>query len=162
MSVPRVSDPKAALAMREAEELRARGGLRLRLLICDTCLAVWPTERDPSHGGSRQDGEPCAYDYKGRVCKGHVNPMNGRTYARDARFDDYEAAKPGDAPKWYVVLGVAEHATLSEVRARYRSLAKTMHPDQGGDADEMVKVNVAYAEALSVLGQPLGQPEVKE
>jgi DnaJ domain len=154
MTIPRVSDPKALAAMHA--EMKARGGLRLRLLICDTCLAVWPTETCPGHVASRQDGEPCAYNYKGKVCAGFVQPMNGRTMPRDPdapRFTDYEVSLP-ERPRWYTVLGCPQTATLAEVRTRYRVLCKELHPDLGGTHDDMVKVNVAYAQALAELSQP--------
>lgn len=47
----------------------------------------------------------------------------------------------------YKVLGLASDATLSEVKAAYRRLARLLHPDLNGSepADEMMRVlNLAY------------------
>lgn len=38
--------------------------------------------------------------------------------------------------------------TIAEVKAEYRRLAKSMHPDCGGNTDEFVKLNQQYQEAL--------------
>lgn len=42
------------------------------------------------------------------------------------------------------VLGVRAGASVEEIRSRYRELALRHHPDRGGDAAEMRKVNEAY------------------
>ena len=44
------------------------------------------------------------------------------------------------------VFGLGERATLKEIKARHRALAKTHHPDRGGAADgaAMRRVNLAY------------------
>ena len=73
-------------------------------------------------------------------------------------LDDYEEFKSKDeeqenAPSdqdHYKVLGVPPDASADEIKARYRELAKTHHPDiSGGDSDqEMAKINEAY-EVLS-------------
>ena len=47
------------------------------------------------------------------------------------------------------VLGLSPGATSAEVKARYRDLARTLHPDAGGDAAEFSKVAQAYREALA-------------
>lgn len=50
----------------------------------------------------------------------------------------------------YGVLGVPPDASAAEIKARYRELAKTHHPDISGDGSdqEMAKINEAY-EVLS-------------
>lgn len=48
----------------------------------------------------------------------------------------------------YDVLGVAENATLAEIRAAYRDATRRAHPDRGGTHDDQVKVNLAF-EVLS-------------
>jgi hypothetical protein len=48
----------------------------------------------------------------------------------------------------YEVLGVAEDATLAEIRAAYRDATRRAHPDRGGSHDAQVKVNLAF-EVLS-------------
>jgi len=44
------------------------------------------------------------------------------------------------------LLGLSERATLSEIKARHRLLAKRFHPDrgEGGDAEQMRRVSAAY------------------
>lgn len=137
---------------RESDETRQRGGVQVRLLICDLCRSVWPTERDEAHGGSRSDGEPCAYRFPGgRVCRGTVHPMTGRWgYVRPKAFEWVEARRA-----WETVLDLPVGTRdLAVVRKRYRELAKVHHPDAGGDHAKMVELNDAYLQALSELGQP--------
>lgn len=48
-----------------------------------------------------------------------------------------------------VILGILETASISEIRSRYRELAKEWHPDRAGDApgdshENMVRLNEAY------------------
>ena len=44
----------------------------------------------------------------------------------------------------YATLGVAPSAESEQVRERYRELAREHHPDHGGSAAEMRRVNEAY------------------
>ena len=44
----------------------------------------------------------------------------------------------------YDELGIERAATQDEVRAAYRRLASELHPDRGGDAERMQRVNDAY------------------
>jgi curved DNA-binding protein CbpA len=48
---------------------------------------------------------------------------------------------------YYEVLGVASKATYDEIRAAYRELARTTHPDTGGDPERFGLI----AEAWEVL-----------
>lgn len=50
----------------------------------------------------------------------------------------------GDEPDPHDVLGVAVGATVDEVRAAYRRLAREKHPDVGGSAEEFAAVERAY------------------
>ncbi|NPA29005.1 MAG: J domain-containing protein [Epsilonproteobacteria bacterium] len=43
------------------------------------------------------------------------------------------------------ILGLPPLVTLKEITERYRTLAVKYHPDRGGDAEEMAKINEAYA-----------------
>lgn len=149
--------------MTDETSLRERGGIRIRLLVCDRCASVWPTERDPEHGGSRQDGEPCAYRWSdGSVCGGTVWPF-GRPvgHAAGRGWEDTREGAAGEmmrglrGQKWREALGIAkgETVTLARVRARYRELAKVHHPDVGGDHKIMLTINEAYKHALAELGQ---------
>ena len=41
-------------------------------------------------------------------------------------------------------LGLERGATPAEIRSKYRALARRFHPDRGGDAAQMRKINEAY------------------
>lgn len=47
--------------------------------------------------------------------------------------------------------GVSKHANRDEVKAAYRALAKTTHPDAGGSHDAFQRINDAYSIALNFL-----------
>lgn len=56
---------------------------------------------------------------------------------------------PAEAQKrsWFVVLGVAPDAPLSECEAAYKRAAKDAHPDFGGSSEKMAVLNDAIREA---------------
>ena len=56
----------------------------------------------------------------------------------------------------FAVLGLPAGATAAQVFAARRRLAKSLHPDVGGDADQMRRVNAAVSSALRRLGGPTG------
>jgi hypothetical protein len=45
----------------------------------------------------------------------------------------------------YAVLGLSQDATPKQITAEYRALAKSSHPDHGGDAGKFRQVQEAYA-----------------
>jgi hypothetical protein len=49
------------------------------------------------------------------------------------------------------VFGLGERATLRQIKARHRALAKAHHPDHGGATDDvaMQRVNLAYQTLLA-------------
>ena len=49
------------------------------------------------------------------------------------------------------LLGLDETASVDAVHAARRRLARTLHPDVGGDADDMVRLNTAVQVAIAVL-----------
>jgi hypothetical protein len=49
----------------------------------------------------------------------------------------------------YRALGLTPDASTREVRARFHQLAMQAHPDRGGSAGEMRKLNAAYDRVLS-------------
>ncbi len=60
----------------------------------------------------------------------------------------------------YRTLGVQADATLEELAAARRRLARSLHPDVGGDADAMQAVNGAFDEAVRRLVSSLPEPVV--
>jgi hypothetical protein len=143
---------------RMTDALNARRGIGLRLLICDECRAVWPTERDDFDGGSRQDGEPCAYRWAdGTICQGTVGPVGPRR-SKDGWTYEVPSAFAYSGV-WCAELGLRPGTTsLGEVRRAYRALSKVRHPDvEGGSHEAMLRLNHAYRLALSELGQPGGR-----
>jgi len=68
-------------------------------------------------------------------------------------IDDEEfrkAKEKSSLPNYYEILGVPKDAVQSEIKSRYRQLAKELHPDKSkkNDSDKMVEINKAY-EVLS-------------
>ena len=51
-------------------------------------------------------------------------------------------------PDYYKTLGVSRNATQDEIKKAYRKLARTYHPDAGGDEAKFKEINEAY-EVLS-------------
>ncbi len=51
-------------------------------------------------------------------------------------------------PDYYKTLGVARNASASEIKKAFRNLARTHHPDAGGDEAKFKEINEAY-EVLS-------------
>jgi DnaJ family protein A protein 2 len=55
-----------------------------------------------------------------------------------------------DTTKLYTVLGVDKNASQGEIKKAYFKLAKTAHPDKGGDPEKFKEISGAY----EVLGDP--------
>jgi hypothetical protein len=51
----------------------------------------------------------------------------------------------------FVVLGISAGSTPQEIRLAWRQLAKKCHPDAGGDAQQMIQLNEALAQALEAM-----------
>jgi DnaJ-domain-containing protein 1 len=50
------------------------------------------------------------------------------------------------------ILGVAENATEGEIQYAWRRLASQHHPDNGGNTDEMARINAARDALLAARG----------
>ena len=48
---------------------------------------------------------------------------------------------------WWRVLGVAKEAPFEVIKAAYRALARTTHPDTGGNIDDVHKIKTAFETA---------------
>jgi hypothetical protein len=59
----------------------------------------------------------------------------------DRAFTGFIALAAPEQP--FQVLGVSSHATRDEIETAYRRLASENHPDRGGDADRMARINAA-------------------
>lgn len=92
----------------------------------------------------------------------------GGTLAGKA-FDGFAALPPpaGMKPKrpWWQVLRYSEHEedreflSAAEIEARYRAMAKKLHPDAGGTGEGMAELSDARAEAIEALS---GQKDAAE
>src|SRR5438132_1682231 len=58
------------------------------------------------------------------------------------------------APTHYELLGVTPHATLQEIKRRFRALAREHHPDVAGDSPQSHERFIRISEAYQVLGDP--------
>lgn len=73
----------------------------------------------------------------------------GASEILDRAYTGFAALPPqGGATDWPSVLSVEPTATRVEVELRYRELARIHHPDRGGDAETMTKINAARDAAL--------------
>lgn len=76
----------------------------------------------------------------------------GLVIARTA-FAGFKSLPAPEAPKhWSEVLGVSPAAGADSIRLAYREAAKKAHPDAGGNAGAMQRVNRAFEEAKKERG----------
>ena len=59
----------------------------------------------------------------------------------DRAFTGFVALPAPEQP--WQVLGVPMHASMAEIETAYRRLAMQHHPDRGGDANAMARINAA-------------------
>ena len=59
----------------------------------------------------------------------------------------------------FLVLGLSRNASAEDVRTARRRLAKVVHPDAGGQRDEMQRINVAAGNALRHISRRSGRNE---
>ena len=66
-------------------------------------------------------------------------------------FTGYKAltATAGESEPWWTVLGIPEDSNVDQVKAAHRSAAALAHPDRGGSADQMARINTARDRALA-------------
>ena len=72
-----------------------------------------------------------------------------------ASFSPPSSASPSVSPPFsdpYRLLGVSPFASDEEIRGAYLRMAKRCHPDMGGDAEDMKRINWAYGEIKRMRG----------
>lgn len=73
----------------------------------------------------------------------------GASEILDRAFQGFAALPPGPSEDpWWEVLGITRDANSGVIEAVYRRLARINHPDHGGDAAKMAKINAARDAAL--------------
>lgn len=65
-------------------------------------------------------------------------------------FRGYAALPPAPVD-WWIVLQIPKSSSPQDVDAAYKALARQHHPDVGGDAVQMARINVARDAALAAL-----------
>jgi DnaJ-like protein len=63
-------------------------------------------------------------------------------------FKALPAPVEGDIIPWHQVLGCSPTITRDELRAHYRALCKTHHPDLGGDPEAFRRITEAYNKGM--------------
>ena len=65
----------------------------------------------------------------------------------DAEYEDMEEEEQGNHHEHldpnkdlYEVLGLTSKTTEAEIKKAYKKLAKTLHPDKGGDPEKVIKI----------------------
>ena len=75
-------------------------------------------------------------------------------HEQQARKHQKVASSSSDAAasrvKHCLVLGVEQHASAETIRKRYHTLARTMHPDKGGNDSEFAAIKSSYEALLGV------------
>jgi DnaJ-class molecular chaperone len=51
----------------------------------------------------------------------------------------------------YQILGIKKGAGADEIRSAYKRMARTHHPDKGGDSTSFIKISVAYRQLMCEL-----------
>lgn len=77
--------------------------------------------------------------------------IGGFDLVRQALKGFQAAYAAGEAESWWNVLGVPFDAPLHAAEAAYRQRVLTAHPDRGGTADAMMRLNGAIREAREAL-----------
>jgi hypothetical protein len=117
--------------------------------------------RRGEEGGESTEGTPetrtlavdrVALRTEGRFRSGRTH--SGLTFyaSEEAGIRDVEAALTAKYA-WCAVLGVRFPCSMESIKAAYRRLALTLHPDAGGGPAEFRTVEQAYREALAYFAQ---------
>lgn len=66
----------------------------------------------------------------------------------DRAFTGFAALPAPRKRPWWEVMGMNGSESKEAIKARYRELAKRLHPDTGGSADQFADLNEAYQTAI--------------
>ncbi len=103
-----------------------------------------------------QDGGAASGEASGagqRGGHGRAGGSAGRGSQRRAKSAKSASGVPADVAQALAALYVAPDAPAVVVSAAYRALAKTTHPDAGGDTATMQRLNLAYELAAAWASQ---------
>jgi DnaJ-class molecular chaperone len=107
----------------------------------------------PGTENSTQGGQKQRFRFGSRI---FGNYAANKTFApgdggADPKASTASSSRTPDADRdYYSILRVTRAATQDEIKKSYRNIAKTLHPDKGGDPEEFKRVNEAY----SILSDP--------
>ena len=59
--------------------------------------------------------------------------------------------KPKDIPECFKILGFTKIPKVAELKARYRTIVKSAHPDAGGEENYFIAIQSAYNESEKFL-----------
>ncbi len=89
------------------------------------------------------------YQEQARIQQEEMERME-RVYAEILRsFKTQQRIIPPDVARALQRLDLPEDASLSDIRQRYRLLAKRSHPDAGGDHEQFIQINEAYKRVIT-------------
>jgi len=149
---------------REVERLHARNPLLSSNVVRNLDGSIRSNQRDPEDPGVAiyfdLDGQPTslACDKWDRVADNicalakHIEALRGMDRwgvgSVKQAFAGYQALPAPE--QWFEVLGVSVSASIDEINAAYRSMAKSAHSDHGGSDAAMSRLNVARDQGLAV------------
>lgn len=124
-------------------DLRARGEGELRIHCLD--IRLGPPAAPPAPG-TLEEADPLAAYYTdlGNMEGVTREEVQGMIRSFWQHYDRLERA-----PEAYATLGLSQDASHVEVKSRYRELARSYHPDLGGDVARFREITAA---ARAILG----------
>lgn len=104
-----------------------------------------------------QTGEWYDYDQRTFILDRQEFEKNGKadrkwqTYYADPAIYHAEQRGMASCPEFLSTLELTSEATLEDVHVAYRRLARSTHPDYGGDANEFKKLTAAFEMAVKIM-----------
>ena len=120
-----------------------------RVYVAEYSIDSWnEDEKWEENGQTFHDVKTIALDRHQLETQGHASSR--RHYSFFYTTPCEERRKPSK-PMFLDILGLEVGATAEAVGAAYRTFAKKLHPDHGGNAEDFKNLQVAYEMALSRL-----------